>query len=139
MYKQKRRHRKPRRKSWDQLGIVGARVYEEEPRDKDVWIVQGPPRPLVWRNASVTWGVGEMGQEKTAEKTAGTGAQREALDTMFNRLGLALEKAWNPLKRGLSQRETWSYLHLRNVTVAAVIRMGWTAARREAVAVPSGC
>lgn len=114
-------------------------MYEEEPRDKDVWIVQGPPRPLVWQNASVRWGVGEMGQEKTSEKTAGTRAQREALDTMFNRLGFALEKAWNPSKRGLSQRETWSYLHLRNVTVAAVISMDWTAARREAVAVPSGC
>lgn len=36
-----------------------------------------------------------------------------------------------PTKKDFSQRETQSYLCLRNVTLATVTRMEWTAARRD--------
>lgn len=44
------------------------------------------------------------GSGEAAEETAEASTQKEALNTMCNRLGFDLEKIWNPLKRGLSQR-----------------------------------
>lgn len=70
------------------------------------------------------------GSGEAAEERAGASAQKGALNTMFNGLGLDLERVWNPLKRILV-REKHSPTCLRNVTLATVTRMDWTAARRD--------
>lgn len=49
-------------------------------------------------SVSVVWAE-RGGSGGAAEERAGASAQKGALNTMFNGLGLDLERVWNPLKR----------------------------------------
>lgn len=105
------------------------REDETEPRGKGR--VESPGSHVISSSWSVSVaGVREVGQERLQ----GDGRSQRpegALNTVFNGLGLDLEKVWKPFKRSFSQRETQSYPCPRNITLATVTRMARTAARRD--------